>query len=126
MNRKAGLVLAFLLALMASLMVGSLGVLVWRAKECSDYEQALLKRLESVPAGSLRAREIRQEIQQSFSGSLRDCSAVERNFGENVDKFLAVVLSLLTGAGISAAAAKPWEASTADRLMDNADSNRID
>lgn len=113
MNRPP-LVLAYLLTLLAALMGAHLLVLTARDQGCREYERVLLGRLLKVPPGSPEARNIRNEIQNFFDGRYTDCSRTSADFSDTSDKYLAVILSLLTGAGVAAAAD---QSGITDRLL---------
>ena len=120
--RKPPLVLAYLLSLLAILMGVHLTLLMARDRSCREYERALLSRLLDVPPDSDAARNLRNEIQNFFDGDYTDCTATGREFGGAADKYLAIILALLTGAGVSAGvSAGLRERDLTDRLMDDAE-----
>lgn len=104
---------------MAVLMGVHLALLIGRQYTCTSYEKFLVERLNKVPVGSLRAREIRQEIQEFLEGDYVDCSRTATEYATAADKYLAVILSLLTGAGVSAAAVKRAEVVEAARDVED-------
>ena len=117
------LVLSYLLTLLAVLMGTHLLVLVYRNNVCTEYERILFERLQKVPEGSLRAREIRNEIEDAFSGNLGDCSRSVQDYSDASKAYLATILALLTGAGIGSVASKRYERdeTIVDRLLDERD-----
>jgi hypothetical protein len=106
MNGSKGATYGFtLLGMLAAVMGVHLYVLYHQASGCEQYERVLLQRLAQVPAGSLRAREIRSEIEGVLSGKLMSCRRVEGAFSDASATYTAILLSLLTGAGLAAGGA---------------------
>ena len=126
-TRRSGYVLAFLLTMLAGLMGAHLLMLTARDQGCREYERVLIQRLLKVPVDSQEARDIRNEIQNFFGGRYADCSATTAAFSDTADKYLAVILSLLTGAGISAGTAMMTNQNDlAHRLLDDAARRRAE
>ena len=100
MGRRS-IMLPYLLSLLAILMGAHMSLLLFRYSQCRGYEQVLLQRLSEAAPNSQPARDIRNEIQNYFSGRYSDCSTTTEAFAVVADKYLAVILSLLTGAGVA-------------------------
>lgn len=112
--KRPPIVLAYLLTLLAGLMAAHLTVLIARDQSCREYERVLVQRLISLPPDSPQARNLRNEIQNFFGGRYEDCSRTTQDFSDTSDKFLAIILSLLTGAGVAVAAD---QSGITDRLL---------
>lgn len=102
--KRQNYILPYLLLLLAALMTTHLVLLMAKDRQCQRYEEALLARLSRLQPDSDQARNLRNEIQNFFGGRYTDCSQTDEAFAATADKYLAVILSLLTGAGAVSAA----------------------
>ena len=91
-----------LLAMLGTLMGFHLHLLRTGAEECDAYQKMLLERLKEQEIGSEISVSLREELKEYLSGQRTECAAAEEVYAEAADKYLAVLLALLTGAGIGA------------------------
>ncbi len=80
-------------------MGGHLYLLQVGVRECDAWSSTLLDRLQRTPIGSLQSRELRKELREYLDGRQSECAAAEAVYAEASDRYLSVLLALLTGAG---------------------------
>ena len=107
-TQRPQFVLAYLLGLLGLVMGFHLVLLQTGLNECDSYETMLLERLKNLETGSPEADKLRQELFAYLDGRAGECAAAEEVYSDAADKYLAVILSLLTGAGVSAGAAMAY------------------
>jgi len=88
--------------MLGTLMGFHLHLLRTGAEECDAYQKMLLERLKEQEIGSEISVSLREELKEYLSGQRTECAAAEEVYAEAADKYLAVLLALLTGAGIGA------------------------
>ena len=91
-----------LLAMLAALMGFHLVLLQTGLSECDAYERILLQRLDKSEIGGAEAIVIRKELADYLSGKTSECAQAEEVYSQTADKYLAVIISLMTGAGMAA------------------------
>ena len=91
-----------LLAMLGTLMGFHLHLLRTGLKECDAYQHMLLEKIKDQEPGSELAISLRNELKDYLSGGQSECAEAEEVYAETADKYLAVLLALLTGAGIGA------------------------
>ena len=94
--------LAILLGMLAGVMTFHLYLLNTGLQECDAYQRILIQRLKKVPVGSPEGLAIRKELQEYLTGKTSECAQAEEVMANASDKFTAIILSLLTGAGVAA------------------------
>ena len=100
MSQRPWWVVAFLLGLLALLMVSHLSLLWYGAWLCGSHAQIVIHHVEE----SLAKRE--DPVLHITDDENPECSAVEKDFSETAAQYIAVILALLGGAGASAAVAR--------------------
>ena len=101
-GKRAALYVFTLLAMLATVMGFHLVLLQTGLNECDAYERILLERLKAADLGSEEAVAIRKELADYLSGKTTECGEAEAVYSQAADKYLAVIISLMTGAGIAA------------------------
>lgn len=100
-SRNASIYLAILLTMLAGLMASHLLLLHTGLRECDAYQRILLERLKVSKIGSADAIAIRKEVAEYLSGKTSECAELESVYQEASDKYVSVILALLTGSGIA-------------------------
>ena len=98
MTSRPAWYVATLLALLSVLMGGHLLLLQTGIWECSSWSKVLTERLRRTSIGSPQAEILRNELRQYLDGKQSECADIESVYAETSDKYLSVLLALLTGA----------------------------
>jgi hypothetical protein len=91
-----------LLGMLAAVMAFHIILLHTGLRECDAYEAVLIERLKVVKVGTPEALALRKELQEYLTGKTTECAQAEEVFADASDKYTAIILSLLTGAGTAA------------------------
>lgn len=94
--------LGILLGMLSAVIVFHLYLLNTGLQECGAYQKILINRLSKVAVGSPEGLMIRKELQEYLSGKTSECAQAEEVMASASDKYTAIILSLLTGAGVAA------------------------
>jgi hypothetical protein len=98
MNDRSAWYVGILLALLAALMGAHLALIKSGVNACDFYEKILLERLRKSKVGSIEAIAIRRELAEYLSGKTSECAEIESVYQQASDKYMSVLLALLTGA----------------------------
>ena len=101
-GRRASRYVFSLLAMLATVMGFHLVLLQTGLNECDAYQRILLERLKAADLGGEEAIAIRKELADYLSGKTTECGEAEEVYSQAADKYLAVIISLMTGAGVVA------------------------
>jgi hypothetical protein len=91
---------AALLVMLAMLMGGHLLLLHTGLRECDEFHRTLVDRLAKTPVGSEAARALIKDWQAYLDGQQSECAQQEETYSDAADKYIAVIISLLSGAGM--------------------------
>jgi hypothetical protein len=96
-NRSAWFV-AILLAMLAAVVTMHLVLLQTGLAECDAYQRILIDRLKTTKIGTPEAVALRNELKEYLDGGASECAEAEGVYADAADKYIAVILALMTGA----------------------------